>query len=111
MRANLRRALLRHGRLIQVAELFRGTTNYVTVYPKEVLRAAYACDTAGVFCARTDPGGDSGPTQTDISDARRLYRMFEDVGIPFYDYLIVGKTMVSLARRGCFWARNMGTGV
>src|SRR6185312_2267246 len=53
--------------LIQVAELFRGTTSYVDIYPREVARAAMECEAEGVICVRTDARGKSEATPHDIS--------------------------------------------
>jgi DNA repair protein RadC len=50
--------------LIQVAELFRGTTSYVDIYPREVARAAMECEAEGVICVRTDARGSPRPLRT-----------------------------------------------
>jgi DNA repair protein RadC len=94
----------RRARVIQVAELFKGTTNSVVVHPREVFRAALECDAEGAFCARTDPGGDFGATETDFIDARKLRDTLQLGEIRLFDYLVVGNTIISLASKGCFQA-------
>jgi DNA repair protein RadC len=96
----------RAGRLIQVAELFRGTTRQVIIHPKEIVRAALACEAESVLCARTDASGNSEPTQDDIGAARWLRRTFEMMEMPLVDYIVVGDTMTSLARKGVFLGRG-----
>jgi DNA repair protein RadC len=86
--------------LIQVAELFRGTSGYVNISPKEVARAAMACEAEGVICVRTDARGKSEPTEHDVSTARWLRKLFEVLEVPLRDYIVVGKGMVSLRAKG-----------
>lgn len=86
--------------LIQVAELFRGTSSYVDISPKEVVRAAMACEAEGVICVRTDARGKSEATPHDISTAQWLRKLFDVLETPLMDYIVVGKSMTSLKRKG-----------
>jgi DNA repair protein RadC len=86
--------------LIQVAELFRGTSSYVNISPKEVARAAMACEAEGVICVRTDARGKSDATSHDISTAQWLRKLFDVLETPLMDYIVVGKKMTSLKRTG-----------
>jgi len=90
------------GCLIQMAELFRGTTGEVHMYPKEVVRHALNCDASQVLCARTDPSGRAEPTEWDAGCAKRLRYTFQKIDMLLVDYVVVGKTMTSLAEQGCF---------
>jgi DNA repair protein RadC len=86
--------------LIQVAELFRGTSSYVDISPKEVVRAAMDCAAEGVICVRTDARGKSEATAHDISTAQWLRKLFDVLEMPLMDYIVVGKGMTSLKRKG-----------
>jgi len=86
--------------LIQVSELFRGTTSYVDIYPREVVRAAMECAAEGVICVRTDARGKSEPTSHDISTAQWLRKLFDVLETPLMDYIVVGKKMTSLKCKG-----------
>jgi DNA repair protein RadC len=97
----------RCGLLIQAAKLFRGTSNVVKVYPKEVVRAALAAEAETVLCVRTDPSGYSKPTDLDVANGRWLRKTLEVMQTPLMNYLIVGKTMTSLAKKGHFWPQRM----
>jgi DNA repair protein RadC len=92
----------RNEELIQVAELFRGTSGNVNIYPREVVRAAIACEAEGMICVRTDPRGKAEPTEHDINTARWLRRLFDVMETPLVDYIVVGDRMTSLRKRGCF---------
>ena len=86
--------------LIQVAELFRGTSSYVDIHPREVVRAAMECEAEGVICVRTDARGKSEATAHDISTAQWLKKLFDVMETPLMDYIVVGKGMTSLKRKG-----------
>src|SRR6185369_17722685 len=86
--------------LIQVAELFRGTSSCADISPKEVARAAMACEAEGVICVRTDARGKSEPTPHDISTAQWLRKLFDVMEMPLMDYIVVGKRMTSLKSKG-----------
>lgn len=86
--------------LIQVAELFRGTSSYVEISPREVARAAMACEAEGVICVRTDARGKSAATAHDISTAQWLSKLFDVLETPLMDYIVVGKSMTSLKAKG-----------
>lgn len=90
----------RDERLIQVAELFRGTSCYVDIAPREVVRAAMECAAEAVICVRTDARGKSEPTSHDISTAQWLRKLFDVMETPLMDYIVVGRKMTSLKRRG-----------
>lgn len=92
--------LTRDERLIQVAELFRGTTSTVDIAPKEVARAAMECAAEAVVCVRTDPRGKAEPTSHDISTAQWLRKLFEVMEMPLVDYVVVGNAMTSLRKKG-----------
>jgi DNA repair protein RadC len=90
----------RKQRLIRFAELFHGTNDRVTIYPKEVVRDALACSAEQLLCVRSDPIGDHQPTMYDVEDARRIKRALELMAIPLVDYVVVGESVTSLLQRG-----------
>ena len=90
----------RAGQLIQIAELFRGSNDRATLYPKEITRAALACNAEQVLCAHTNSSGSSEPTQDHIGVARWLQKLFETMEMTLVDYLVVGDTITSLKSKG-----------
>jgi DNA repair protein RadC len=92
----------RRQRLIRFDELFRGTTDYVTVHPREVIRCTLDCCAEQILCVRSDPTGNSEPTPFDVEDARRLHWLLQGLEIPLVDYVIVGEAVTSLRQRRVF---------
>lgn len=52
-------------RVIAFEELFRGTINQTSVYPREVVKRALALNAAAVILAHNHPSGSDEPSQAD----------------------------------------------
>ena len=52
-------------RLIGLKEMFRGTVTQTSVYPREVVKAALACNSAAVVLAHNHPSGAAEPSRAD----------------------------------------------
>ena len=89
----------RRKRLIEFVEMFNGTVDGVTVYPREVMREAMHRNAEVVLGARNDPTGDAEPSRRDVLSAQMLRRALALIDVPLLDYLIVGETVTSLAER------------
>ncbi|MEM9209560.1 MAG: DNA repair protein RadC [Pseudomonadota bacterium] len=88
-------------RVIRFAELFRGTIDGTSVYPREVVKEALAENAAAVIVAHNHPSGVAEPSQADERITRRLKAALELVDIRLLDHLIVGDgRSTSLASRG-----------
>ena len=59
-------------RVISCDELFRGTINCASVYPREVVKAALFHNAAAVIFAHNHPSGGSEPSTADISITKKL---------------------------------------
>lgn len=89
-------------RVLHFAELFRGTIDGTSVYPREVVKEALRQNAAAVIVAHNHPSGVAEPSQADERITRRLKAALELVDIRLLDHLIVGDgTSTSLASRGC----------
>lgn len=89
-------------RVLHFAELFRGTIDGTSVYPREVVKEALGRNAAAVIVAHNHPSGVAEPSQADERITRRLKAALELVDIRLLDHLIVGDgTSTSLASRGC----------
>lgn len=86
--------------IIEFVELFRGTIDGTSVYPREVVKEAIARNAAAVILVHNHPSGVSEPSQADERITRRLKAALELVDIRILDHLIVGSTVTSLASRG-----------
>ncbi len=88
-------------RVIRFEEMFRGTVDGTSVYPREVVRRALALNAAAVILAHNHPSGVAEPSQADESITRRLKAALDLVDIRMLDHLVVGDGLAtSLASRG-----------
>lgn len=88
-------------RVLRFDEMFRGTIDGTSVYPREVVKEALSVNAAAVILAHNHPSGVAEPSQADERITRRLKSALELVDIRLLDHLIIGdgKT-TSLASRG-----------
>lgn len=88
-------------RIISFEELFRGTIDGTSVYPREVVKQALAVNAAAVILAHNHPSGVAEPSQADERITRRLKAALELVDIRLLDHLVIGDGIsTSLASRG-----------
>lgn len=87
-------------RLIEFNELFFGTIDAASVYPREVVKAVLAVNAAAVILAHNHPSGEAEPSQADKQITKRLTDALALVDVQVLDHIVVGKTPVSFAERG-----------
>ena len=88
-------------RVIEFQELFRGTIDGASVYPREVVKEALQRNTAACILLHNHPSGVTEPSQADEIITRRLKDSLATVDIRVLDHLIVaGTNVVSFAERG-----------
>jgi DNA repair protein RadC len=88
-------------RVLRFDEMFRGTIDGTSVYPREVVKEALATNAAAVILAHNHPSGVAEPSQADERITRRLKAALELVDIRLLDHLIIGDgETTSMARRG-----------
>lgn len=88
-------------RVICLENLFHGTIDGATVYPREVLRRALQHNAAAVIVGHNHPSGNHEPSEADRSITQRLAKALTLVDIRLLDHLIVSRAgHVSLAERG-----------
>ena len=88
-------------RLIEFRQLFRGTIDAASVYPREVVKAALDVNAAAVVFAHNHPSGVAEPSQADIRITQRLRDALALVDIRVLDHMVVGHgELVSFAERG-----------
>lgn len=87
--------------VIKFDEMFRGTIDGTSVYPREVVKEALAVNAAAVILAHNHPSGVAEPSQADERITKRLKSALELVDIRLLDHLIIGSgEATSLAARG-----------
>jgi len=77
-------------RIIEFAELFRGTIDAASVYPREVVKEALAVNAAAVIFAHNHPSGLAQPSEADRVLTHRLRMALSMVDIRVLDHFIVG---------------------
>ena len=88
-------------RVLRFDELFRGTIDGTSVYPREVVKEALLINAAAVILAHNHPSGVAEPSQADERITKRLKSALDLVDIRLLDHLIVGEgAATSLASRG-----------
>ena len=88
-------------RLIACEELFQGTIDGASVYPREVVKRALHHNAAAVIFAHNHPSGVAEPSDDDARITRRLRDALALLDIRVLDHLVVGAgEVISLAQRG-----------
>ncbi len=87
--------------LIQYVEMFRGTIDSASVYPREVVKEALRLNAAAVIFAHNHPSENPEPSQADRTLTQRLKEALALVEVRSLDHIIVaGQRTVSFAERG-----------
>lgn len=98
-------------RLIEVADVSKGTLDTILVHPREVFRPAISANAAAIVLAHNHPSGDPTPSEADIKVTRDLIRAGQLLKIEVVDHVILGhrthengRDFVSLRELGYFYA-------
>jgi DNA repair protein RadC len=88
-------------RVIKYQELFYGTIDGASVYPREVVRRALQYNAAALIFAHNHPSGVAEPSQADRQLTDRLKNALGLVEVRVLDHIVVGDgECVSFAERG-----------
>ncbi|WP_299770295.1 DNA repair protein RadC [uncultured Pseudoteredinibacter sp.] len=88
-------------RLIHYDELFLGTVDSASVFPRELVKLVLQHNAAAIIVAHNHPSGINEPSQADCLITERIQQALALVGVRLLDHLIVGSgEEVSLAERG-----------
>jgi len=81
-------------RLIHFEELFQGTIDGASVYPREVVKAALRHNCAAMIFAHNHPSGVAEPSEADKSLTRSLQKALALIDVRVLDHLVVGDAEV-----------------
>ena len=88
-------------RMIAFEEVFRGTLDGASVYPREVVKVALEHNAAAMVLVHNHPSGDPEPSQAVHHLTHKLRDALNLVGVRTLDHVIVGhEGCVSLAEQG-----------
>jgi len=90
-----------HHRVIAFEELFRGTVDSASVYPREVVRACLEHNACAIILAHNHPSGIAEPSAADRAITDQLRNVLGIIGVRVLDHLVIGAgDPVSMAERG-----------
>ena len=90
-------------RVIAFEELFTGTIDQASVYPREVAKRALHHNAAAIIFTHNHPSGITDPSQADISLTNTLVAAMKLLSVRVLDHIIVASnTSESLAQKGLF---------
>ena len=88
-------------RVIEYVEMFRGTMNQTSVYPREIVKEALARNSAALILVHNHPSGVAEPSRADEALTQTLKSALSLVDVRVIDHLIVaGPAVLSFAERG-----------
>jgi DNA repair protein RadC len=87
-------------RLIAAEDLFRGTLDGASVYPREVVQSVIAHGSAAVILYHNHPSGIAEPSSADEALTRRLKAALSLIDVKILDHLIVAERIFSFAQAG-----------
>ena len=86
--------------IIRCDELFRGTVDGASVYPRVVVKTALARNAVAVIFSHNHPSGCTTPSKADIEITKRLKDALALVDIRVLDHLVIGRDVTSMAELG-----------
>ena len=78
-------------RLITFEQLFEGTLDSASIYPREVVKKALSLNASAVILAHNHPSGDTSPSQADIHITQRIKQAMNLIDVTTLDHMIVGE--------------------
>jgi DNA repair protein RadC len=93
--------LSNRNQLISYEELFHGTIDGASVYPREIVKLGLQLNAAAIICAHNHPSGICEPSTADERITQRIKEVCDLVEIRLLDHMIVSASnVVSFAERG-----------
>ncbi len=87
-------------RIIKYEEMFTGTIDGASVYPREVVKRALAHNAAALILAHNHPSGVAEPSESDKRITQRLKDALGLIDVRVLDHFVVGDEVVSFTERG-----------
>ena len=93
--------LTTRNRLIRDEELFQGSIDRATVYPRVVLQKALAHNAGAIIAYHNHPSSSASPSASDVSLTGRVKDLLDEIDVRLLDHIVVSPTeTVSMAARG-----------
>ncbi|TFJ91195.1 JAB domain-containing protein [Lonepinella koalarum] len=82
--------------LIKQEEMFLGSVNSASVYPREIIKTALYCNASALILAHNHPSGLAQPSDSDFILTNKIKQAAEFMEIRILDHFIIGK--------GCYFS-------
>jgi DNA repair protein RadC len=90
-------------RVLKIEELFRGTIDSASVYPREIVKRALALSASAVVAVHNHPSGNPEPSREDQRLTHELRDACKLVDVVLLDHIIIGSNgYFSFAEKGMF---------
>lgn len=87
--------------VIAFEELFRGTINETSVYPREIAKQVLYQNATSVILVHNHPSGESKPSTADIQLTRQIEQVLSLIDVKVLDHFIIAKDRaVSMKEQG-----------
>lgn len=82
-------------RVIEYEEMFRGTINTASVYPRELVKRALHHNAAAIILAHNHPSGSLDPSEDDISITKYLQKALGLIEVRVLDHIIIADSQTA----------------
>lgn len=72
-------------------DVWEGTIDRTSIYPREIMRRAILLDASGILIAHNHPSGHTTPSPEDLRETERLEMALETIDVVLLDHLIFGE--------------------
>lgn len=87
--------------VITFEELFRGTINETSVYPREIAKQALCYNAISVILVHNHPSGEPSPSREDVKLTQQIEQVLSLIDVKVLDHFIVAKhRIVSMKEQG-----------
>ena len=76
-------------KIISIENIFRGTIDSATIYPRDLVEKALSLGSTYVILSHNHPSGVCNPSKEDISITEMIYKAFLMVNIKLVDHIVV----------------------
>ncbi|HFD31461.1 MAG TPA: JAB domain-containing protein [Gammaproteobacteria bacterium] len=87
-------------RVIKYEEMFMGTIDAASVYPREVVKRVLFHNAAAVIFAHNHPSGVAVPSEPDKQITQHLKDALELIDVRVLDHFIIGDNIISFSEKG-----------
>jgi DNA repair protein RadC len=88
-------------RVIRIEELFRGTIDSASIYPREIVKRALALGSSGIIAVHNHPSGNPEPSREDQRLTHELRDACKLVEVVLLDHVVIGSPeYYSFAEKG-----------